>query len=279
MRTGSTPTRHWSTMRARGGQAERLRPLHRGEDDRGRTVGDLRRGAGGVHAVLPGDGLELLEALDRGLAEALVARHPLGLTGGLAVLAEDRCVDRDDLALEAALLPRLRGALLGLEPEGVGVVPRDAPLLGDALGPLELARELVVPEVGLRDRAAGPVAGVAADRDPGHDLDPARHGDVDRAGADERCGEVGRLLARPALRVDGRGGHREGQAGAQPGGAGHVERLLADLADAPADHLADRFGVDVGTGDRSAEHAAEEVGGWMPAKPPLRRPTGCGGLR
>ena len=41
-----------------------------------------------------------------------------------------------------------------------------------------------------------------------------------------------------------------GQAGAEPGGAGDVERLLADLADAAGDDLADLGRVDAGAGDQ-----------------------------
>ena len=54
MSTGSTPTRQVSTMRARGREAERGGLLGGHEQHGGGAVGDLRRGAGGVHAVLAG---------------------------------------------------------------------------------------------------------------------------------------------------------------------------------------------------------------------------------
>jgi hypothetical protein len=78
---------------------------------------------------------------------------------------------------------------------------------------------------------------------------------------DTQCGgEVRGLLAAAALGVD-RGGRRgEGQAGAQPCGAGDVERLLADLADAAAHHLVDRGGVDAGALDDGLLHVGEHLG-------------------
>jgi len=39
-------------------------------------------------------------------------RDAFGLTGGLSVFREHGCVDRQDLALEAALVARARGARL-----------------------------------------------------------------------------------------------------------------------------------------------------------------------
>ena len=57
-----------------GREAERGRLLG-GHHQHGRgAVADLRRVAGGVHAVGPGDRLEVAERLERGLAQALVAR-------------------------------------------------------------------------------------------------------------------------------------------------------------------------------------------------------------
>jgi len=74
-----------------------------------------------------------------------------------------------------------RRALLRLEAETVGVLARDAPLLGDALGALELARPLVPGEVRLRHGLADAFAEARAHRDPAHQLDSARDGDVDDA--------------------------------------------------------------------------------------------------
>ena len=88
----------------------------------------------------------------------VVSRRPssrddgVGRAGGLALVVDVGSVDRHDLAAEAVLGPGLGGALLGQEAEPVGVVAADAPLVGDALGALELRGELVLREVRLRDR-------------------------------------------------------------------------------------------------------------------------------
>jgi hypothetical protein len=58
-------------------------------------------------------GLQLGEPLPGGLPEALVALDPLRLARGLAVLAEDRRVDGEDLPLEAALGPCRRPPAAG----------------------------------------------------------------------------------------------------------------------------------------------------------------------
>ena len=76
---------------------------------------------------------------------------------------------------EAPLGDRGRRTLLALEPELVGVLAADVVLLGDALGALELAHELVVLEVRAADRLAvaglGTGDGVATDRQQAHGLD------------------------------------------------------------------------------------------------------------
>ena len=58
------------------------------------AVGDLRRVAGGVHAVFAGDGLEVGQRLEGGVAQALVALDAVGGAGGLAVVVEVGRVDR-----------------------------------------------------------------------------------------------------------------------------------------------------------------------------------------
>ena len=53
---------------------------------------------------------------------------------------------------------------------------------------------------------------------------------------------------------------RQRQAGGEPGGAGDVEALLADLADAAADDLADLGRVDAGAVDDRPLDDAEQLG-------------------
>ncbi len=115
---------------------------------------------------------------------------------------------------------------------------------------------------------------VAADRDPAHHLDAAGERDVDDAGADERRREVGRLLARAALRVDRGGRGRQRQAGGEPRGAGDVEGLLADLADAAADDLADLGRVDARALDDRPLHGAEQLGRVHGGQAAAARPMG-----
>ena len=74
-------------------------------------------------------------------------------------------------------------------------------------------------------------------------------------------GQVGGLLAAAALGVDGGGGDGHRQTGGQPGRAGDVEALLADLADAAADDLADLVRVDPGALDDRLLDDAEQLGG------------------
>ena len=101
----------------------------------------------------------------------------------------------DVLAGEAVLLPRLRGALLGREAEGVGVLAGDAPLVGDALGALELRGHLVLLEVGLRDRDAEPERLVAGRCRSAPGSSPRRRRRVPRSITPEPTSDDTRLVA------------------------------------------------------------------------------------
>ena len=86
---------------------------------------------------------------------AVVSRSPRpgyldGLACRFALLVDYGRRDRNDLGVETALA-QARRPLLGGQPERVGVIPGDPPLVGDALGSLELGGELVLAEVGLGD--------------------------------------------------------------------------------------------------------------------------------
>src|SRR5262249_9669698 len=161
-----------------------------------------------------------------------------------------------DLALEAALAARARGALLRGEREAVDVGARDAAVLRDALGRLELARALV-PGIALGQEVARPVDDVGAGADVAHHLDPAADPDVGLARAPRRGARVVRRLPRPALRVDRRAARVPAGAAREPGVARDVARLLPGLRDAAADHLLDLLRVDAGALDHRLLHARE----------------------
>ena len=170
--------------------------------------------------------------------------------------------------VEAALAPRLDRELLAAQAEAVGVLARDAVLLGDHLGALELRREGVVlrgsssaageppvmfepsgtrviistPQASTRSSMPAPIrpaASVVACWLEPHWLSIVVAGDLDRQ----------------ALR--------------EPGGARDVEGLLAHLRDAAADDLADRAGIDPGALDRGALHGAEQIGRMQPRETAL----------
>src|SRR5215207_2704034 len=229
----------------------------------GCAVADLRRRAGGVHAVGAAHGLQPGEGLEGGVAQALVARDGVGGARGLAGVVDVGGVDGQDLRVEPALGPCLRRPLLRGEAELVGVGPGDAPLVGDALGALELRREFVVPEVRLGDRhpQTERLGRVGPDGHPRHQLDATGHRHVDHPGGYEAAGHVGGLLRRAALSVDGGGGRGQRQPGREPPGAADVERLRADLADAPGHDLIDLLGIDAGAADHLAQHGGQEIRG------------------
>ena len=142
------------------------------------------------------------QPLQRGVAQALVGVDDAGLAGRLALLVEDRRLDRRDLALEAALVDGDARLLLRGEAERVEVLAGDAAVRGDPVGALELVGHVDVPVVGARVT------------EPGRTLPPSGIRDIDstpqamptsmRAGGDHVVDHVGGLLARAALRVDGR---------------------------------------------------------------------------
>ena len=160
--------------------------------------------------------------------------------------------------------------------ERVEVLARDAPLVGDHLGPDALALQAAVPLLvvvaGHHPRAEGE-AEVAHDRRAhrgvGHALDARRDGDVVGAGHDALGGEVDGLLRRSALAVDRRGGHRLGPARRQHRVAADVERLLGDLHDAAHDDVVDQRRVElVALGD-----GLERLGGQVHGVPAPELPV------
>src|SRR5215470_15556799 len=97
-----------------------------------------------MDAVFASDRLEPGEGLETRLAGNLVGGDRPHLVGTLPFVIEDWRFDRDDLRVEAALRDCARCTELGFKPQGVGIAPRDAVLLSDALGSLKLAGEFIV---------------------------------------------------------------------------------------------------------------------------------------
>ena len=75
------------------------------------------------------------------------------------------------------------------------------------------------------------------------------------------------LLGRAALPVDGGARHRLGEAGGQDRVAGHVEGLLAALADTAEDDIVDRRRVEVVALDEGAEDFGGQVDGMVVPEP------------
>ena len=74
-------------------------------------------------------------------------------------------------------------------------------------------------------------------------------------------GEVDGLLGGAALPVHRGGRDRFGKAGGKDGPPRGVDRLLADLGHASADHVIDRAGIDTGAVDQAAQRVREQVDG------------------
>ena len=153
----------------------------------------------------------------------------------LAVGPEDRRLDRNDLPVEAALRPRGPGQRLGPQAERVGLLAGQAAAYRDALGADVLVRQVDVPRRG--PRRADVRADRGPQRDPAHRLDPAGDPDADRVRRDEAGHQVGGLLRRAALGVQGQAAAPVRQPGVQPGRPGDVAGLLARLGHAPACYL------------------------------------------
>ncbi len=94
----------------------------------------------------------------------------------------------------------------------------------------------------------------------GHDLDAGGDRDVVGAGDDALGGEVGRLLRRAALAVDGGGGDRLGPAGAEHGVAPDVQALVPDLKTQPMITSSTRAGSRLLRSTRASEDLGREVG-------------------
>ncbi len=182
------------------------------------------------------------------------------LVGGVGV-AVDR--EGDDLALEATLLGRLGGELVRAQADLVQLGAGDLPLVGDHLSRDALRNEVVALHQGLRE--GHPVLlhhrEVVGEGDVTHVLDAASDRGVVDAGGDQGRGEVDGLLGGAALAVDGGRRGLDGQAGLEPGVAGDVDPLLAELLHAAGDDILHLGGVDPGALDHLGVGLGKQVGG------------------
>ena len=207
--------------------------------------------------LCPRNRLERAQRLDRGRAQTFVACHRMRRTGRFPFLVDHRRGDRRHFARVVARVPSGDRALLAAQSECVGVLSRDLVFLGDHRRAHELARRLIVGRIARAHRYAA--FHVRTERHARHHLDAAAHHDVFETGADHRRAERRRLLARSALRIDSSGSDFQRQSGRQPSDARDVERLLADLRNAAADHLADLFAVEAAALQSSELYGAEQV--------------------
>ena len=190
-------------------EPELLGLLARHQQHRGRAVGDLRRVARGDLAVLLERRLELPRA-PRGVVSG---RMPWSVDVRVAV-----DLDRDDLALEAALLGRLvRRAGASARPSSSSS-ERGISHWSAIISALRALRRQVVAapaaRAGTARRTRRRLRCRRRHRDVAHVLDARADHDVVDAGGDQRGGEVDRLLGRAALAVDRR--RRASRSAARP---------------------------------------------------------------
>ena len=240
--TGSTPTRHVSTTRAPRASA-RARRLLLGHHQHGcRAVGDLRELPAVCTPFSRATGFSVAsfssDVSRRPSSRSTGASSPVGLPSSSTSGASTGI----ELAVEATLGPGQRGTLLRREAEVVGVVAADRPTCrrsarrprtatssrsarsrssGSGCRGRASCDELM--PIGMRLITSTPQATATS-------TTPAPTSDVARLVAcwlDPHC--VSTVVA----------ARRQRQPGGEPRGARDVEALLADLADAPADHLVD----------------------------------------
>ena len=220
----------------------------------GGTVGDLGAVARRDPTVLLERRTERTELGQVGDANPFVGRHQLAVD----------VVQRHDLALEAAFRRGPSGPFVGCEGEGVELVARETPLLGDQLRRDALGYE--PSDIGVPGRHPRPereailaVGHRRAHRYPGHRLHTGRNHDVVRTGHHALGGEVGGLLRRAALAVDRGAGYRFRPAGSEDRVAGHVGGLLPHLHDAAHDDIVNSCRIDPRSFLQRNEHLGREI--------------------
>jgi uncharacterized protein len=195
-----------------------------------------------------------------------------GLAGRLALVVEDGRLDREDLAVEAALVPRPLGVPLRAQCESSTswrVMPRSVAIRS---APTNWLGRSTSQSSGRG--TPGPVQHVGPEPDPAHHLDAAGDADVDGPGAISPAMKWLACWAEPHWQSTVVQATCGGRWFGEPGVAGDVGALLAGLGDAPADDLLDVAGVDAGPGDHLLERGTEHRGRVQAGSQPLRLPMG-----
>ena len=161
-----------------------------------------------------------------------------------------------DRAVEAAIVPRRRGALLAFDRVGVDVVARKSVFGRDQVGGNALRHEVMRDRDRRIDR---PGAAGRADADAAHRFDAAADRHVLLSGHDLRGGEIHRVEAGRTEAVDLHAGHAVAIAGdqrrvraisapASPTGSTHAQ-----------DHVVDQSGIELVAVLDGAERLAREI--------------------
>ena len=215
-------------------------------DRRGAEGGERRVEAGEV--VEGGAGAEVLVALEDHLAGR-------------------RIPDREQAAVEEAVLDRRRRPALRLAGEAVDVLAREPLEGGDQVGADPLGHlEDLGPQVGVVAVEPRPVG---AHRHPRHRLDAAGDRHLLLAAHHPGGGEVHRLDAGAAEAVEGDAGDLLGPAGGEDGVAGDVRPLLLGLGDAADDHVLDVAAFEAGALGEPVQGLGEELLGVDSRQRPL----------
>ena len=140
--------------------------------------------------------------------------------------------------------------LLREEAVAIQVVTGEAPLVGHHLGADALRHESTCVAVALLHCLGECESDFfqslrRSHRHHAHHLDPSCDDHVVGPGNHSLSCEMGRLLGRSTLAVDGRGRYRFRPPGAQHGVSAHVQSLSSDLHHASHDHVVDMGGVEV----------------------------------